>query len=137
MSKKFDIAAIFLSYDNKRLLGLLKQRGNHLVKANLKRAIKVDSKITQLSKDPEYQKRMVRPVVAFVTFNDQEDQALFLELFETEKTFFQKTVEIKKKVINGVEMEGWKQFNLCGHNAACTFATEPTSIYWDHLQNTF
>ena len=83
IKKKFKVATIFLAYDNRRLLNLMKKRGKYLSQAEHNEAIRVDRQIMKYMDDPEFKERYVRPVTAFVTFVDQEDQALFLELFAT------------------------------------------------------
>lgn len=81
IKEKFKVAAIFLAYDNKRLLTMLKKKGKLLSEAQYEDAVRIDRKIMNYIENDEFKKRYQRPVTAFITFLDQEDQALFLELF--------------------------------------------------------
>ena len=49
--------------------------------------MRIDTNIKNWLNAKDNVQKVKRPVSAFVTFNDQEDQALFLDFFSTEQSY--------------------------------------------------
>jgi hypothetical protein len=73
------IANITLAFDNPKLLGLLKERGELIAASKYSKVPKINEQIGKLI--DEKKSEMIRPVTAFITFERQEGKERAVKFF--------------------------------------------------------
>lgn len=77
------VANITFGFNNAEMLDLLTQRGTLLTKGQLEKVPDLNDKIDRLCKDQKTE--LIRPVAAFITFEQQEGKERALAYFKDEK----------------------------------------------------
>jgi len=113
--EEIKVAAINFAFNNKKLMELLRKRGGFITQNNFEKMREVEQEINQL-KNEEYE-TFIRPVTAFITFQDEDG--------------FNRACEHKKRLFGSSA-----KHELLYQPMYFSPATEPTNIIWENRQHT-
>jgi hypothetical protein len=114
------VACVSFGYANKEVLEMLDKRGRKLTVGDYLSAKDIERAINT-HVEHEFQ-ALRRPVMAYVTFQDQEGHERCLKNFETDRSYAGHPVWNKSKLT----------FSNCP--LSVEQATEPTNIIWENLE---
>lgn len=119
--KPAQVRQIEFAYKNYKLINLLKLRGTAIINLDWKQLKEYDDKITELLANPEETKKLVQPVVAFITFesDDYKNEALLFQ----KKSFFNRN----KNLDDDMPIK-----TICNQIPVFKSAPEPTNIIWEN-----
>lgn len=113
------VAAISLAFNNKKVISLLKSRGQSLVNGQYRQLRKNEEQINKFVKRKKAE--LKRPVHAFVTWNSQEGYERCMKHLRTKKSFFGTPIFNKRK------------FEILDIPLQIREAPEPSDIIWENL----
>ena len=116
------IACVSFAFANTELIGLLKKRGRQLINGQFESSIATKRKIYEKMFDKSKAEEYERPVMAFVTFINQEGYERCIQNFETSNGFFG----------NISSSENGKRFKLYDQTLECVAAPDPSDIIWEN-----
>lgn len=119
------IANITFGFDNPKLLNELVARGSIITSGKLEKLPDSNEKIQALCKDEKTE--LIRPVAAFITFDDQEgkNRALKYLISPAEKKALERDPSDENE-----KLLADSKFYLVGEEAWCKQAPEPSEIIW-------
>jgi hypothetical protein len=119
------VANITFGFDNPKLVNELVSRGSTITAGKLEKLPEINEKIDKICKEEKTE--LIRPVAAFITFDNQEGKNRALKYLISPKD--------KKALENDPTPEHEKllqdsKFYLVGEEAWCKQAPEPSEIIW-------
>lgn len=120
-----DIANITFGFDNPKLMNELVARGSTITSGKLEKLPEINEKIDKLCKDEKTE--LIRPVAAFITFDNQEgkNRALKYLISPKEKAALEKDPSSENEKL----LQDSKLY-LVGEEIWCKQAPEPSEIIW-------
>lgn len=110
------IADITFSFNNSKLISILKQRGYSIARQKFEDVKKKDLEINALMNDPVEKQKMIVPTAAFITFEEEDAYILACTINEEQKKEKDKT----------------KRNKILGQPYRLKAASEPTDIIWEN-----
>ena len=110
------IADITFSFNNSKLISILRQRGYAIARQKFEDVKKKDLEINALMNDPVEKQKMIVPTAAFITFEEEDAYILACTINEEQKK----------------EKDETKRNKILGQPYRLKAASEPTDIIWEN-----